>query len=173
MNEPVELDFSGLLQRFLEREIEFVVIGGVSASLQGVPANTFDLDLVLEPSSDNLDRAILLLGDLDAKLREHLPLKVLRPTRSDLETDGAILLLTRLGPLDLLGRVATGWGYAELLTRSLSLTIGPTTGPETPRLHVLDLPALIEIKERVGRPKDLAVLPLYRQTLAERGLDIE
>ena len=35
-------------------------------------------------------------------------------------------------------------------------------------IRVVDLAALIEIKERVGREKDLAVLPLYRRTLAER-----
>jgi hypothetical protein len=31
----------------------------------------------------------------------------------------------------------------------------------------LDLPALIEIKERSGRPKDLAAIPVLRATLDE------
>jgi len=35
-------------------------------------------------------------------------------------------------------------------------------------IQVLTLPALIEIKERLGRPKDLAVLPVLRATLDER-----
>jgi hypothetical protein len=34
-------------------------------------------------------------------------------------------------------------------------------------VHVIDLPTLIELKEQAGRPKDLAVLPVLRATLAE------
>ena len=55
-------DFEGLLRRFHGRGIEFVVIGGVSAALQGVPALTVDLDLVLEPSASNLDACAALLA---------------------------------------------------------------------------------------------------------------
>lgn len=39
-------------------------------------------------------------------------------------------------------------------------------------LRVLQLEELIVVKERAGRPKDLAVLPLLRATLARaRGRD--
>jgi hypothetical protein len=34
-------------------------------------------------------------------------------------------------------------------------------------VHVIDLPTLIELKEKAGRPKDLAALPVLRATLAE------
>jgi hypothetical protein len=34
-------------------------------------------------------------------------------------------------------------------------------------VRVLGLPALIEAKERAGRPKDLAALPVLRATLEE------
>jgi hypothetical protein len=34
-------------------------------------------------------------------------------------------------------------------------------------VRVVDLPTLIELKEKAGRPKDLAVLPVLRATLAE------
>ncbi|MFT5286126.1 MAG: hypothetical protein ACI8TQ_002294 [Planctomycetota bacterium] len=48
-------DFESLLRAFTEREIRFVVIGGVSAALQGVPAVTYDLDLVLDHEPVNID----------------------------------------------------------------------------------------------------------------------
>ena len=35
-------------------------------------------------------------------------------------------------------------------------------------LRVLDLESLIEVKEKIGREKDRAVLPLYRRALMER-----
>ncbi len=156
-------DFEGLLRRFLDADVRFVVIGGVGAALQGVTAQTFDLDLVLDPEAQNLERALGVLDELEACLREHLPGRTLRVTHSDLETHGAIPMMTSLGPLDVLGRVATGWGHSELLERSIRLELDEKTV-----IQVLDLAALIEIKERVGREEDLAVLPLYRRTLKER-----
>jgi hypothetical protein len=36
-------------------------------------------------------------------------------------------------------------------------------------IRVLDLPALIEVKRRAGRPKDLALLPVLEATLDERN----
>lgn len=43
-------DFEGLLRALDARAIRSIVIGGVSAALQGVPAVTYDLDLVLDPA---------------------------------------------------------------------------------------------------------------------------
>ena len=153
------------MREFTSREIRFIVIGGVSAALQGVPSVTYDLDLVLDHEATNLDRSFGLLQELDAVYREHLP-KRLVPNRSDLESDGSMLLMTRLGPLDILGRVATGWRYDELRHRARSIQVD-----ESLDIQVLDLAALIEVKELVNREKDRAVLPLYRSTLRERESD--
>jgi len=159
---PRRADFEGLLRAFAEDQVEFVVIGGVSAALQGVPAVTFDLDLVLSHERENLDRAFEVLRGLRACFRGHLPRR-LEPLRSDLESSGAMLLLTDLGPLDILGEVATGWRYPELSRRARRVEVA-----EGLAVDILDLSALIEIKERVGREKDRSVLPLYRRTLRER-----
>lgn len=156
-------DFEGLLRAFAEGGVRFVVIGGVSAALQGVPAVTYDLDLVLDQDAGNLDRAHTVLRELDAVYRSHLPMR-LEPTRGDLESAGAMLLMTGLGPLDLLGEVATGWRYVELVPRAQIVRVD-----EGLEVQILGLEALIEIKERVGREKDRAVLPLYRRVLEERG----
>lgn len=53
-------------------------------------------------------------------------------------------------------------GYEELLAGTVELQLG-----DGKTIRVLSLPALIEPKERAGRPKDLAVLPLLRATLDE------
>lgn len=151
------------MRAFDARGIRLIVIGGVSAALQGVPATTFDLDIVLDPEPKNLDTASALLGELGAALREHLPARRLEPLRSDLSLPGAQLLMTELGPLDILGVLANGWSYADLggLTRTVAMADGL-------EVQVLDLPALIEVKEAVGRDKDRAVLPLYRRVEQER-----
>jgi hypothetical protein len=155
-------DFEGLLRAFAGDRVRFVVIGGVSAAMQGVPTVTYDLDLVLAPAPDNLDRAHGVLEELGTLFREHLPRR-LAPRREDLESGGALLLLTGLGPLDIRGRVSTGWSYDDLVARARTVRVDDEL-----QVDILDLAALIEIKERIGREKDKAVLPLYRRTLAER-----
>jgi len=155
-------DFEGLLRVFSAAEVRFVVIGGVSAALQGVPAVTYDLDLVLDQDGSNLDRAYAVLVELEACFREHLPRR-LEPLRSDLESHGAMLLMTRLGPLDILGELATTWRYLDLLDRTRTVSIGHEF-----EVQILDLEGLIEVKEKAGRDKDRAVLPLYRRVLRER-----
>jgi hypothetical protein len=61
-----------------------------------------------------------------------------------------------------LGTIGEGIGYEELLGQTVEMSL---SGGMTVR--VLSLSALIEAKERAGRPKDLAVLPVLRATLDE------
>lgn len=42
----VEYDFGILLSALLDAGVEFIVVGGVSATLNGAPINIFDLDAV-------------------------------------------------------------------------------------------------------------------------------
>ena len=125
---------------------------------------TYGLDIVLDHEPANLDRAFAVLQELNSSFREHLPRRRLEPRRRDLESFGAMLLMCDLGPLDILGEVATGWRYPELAQRAREVRIGPDL-----QVRILDLAALIEIKERLGRDKDRAVLPIYRSTLRERS----
>jgi hypothetical protein len=156
------VDYPALLQALSERRIEVLVVGGVAAVLQGVPTTTFDLDLVPESSAENLHRLHELLLELDAVYREHLP-KRLVPKEADLAR-GHHLLSTRLGPLDVLVTIDGGRGFGELQERTHVLDLGGGLC-----IRVLDLAELIAMKERLGREKDRASLPLLRRTLRERG----
>jgi hypothetical protein len=128
--------------------------------LQGAPVTTLDLDVVHRRSPENVARLLRVLAGLDAVYR-HDPRR-LRPQESHLLGPGHQLLTTRLGDLDCLGAIGEGVGYEELLARTVEMDLsGGTT------IHVLSLPALIEAKERAGRPNDLAALPLLRATLDE------
>lgn len=156
------MDFRRILSALVEAQVDFVVIGGVGAVLQGVPTTTFDLDIVPSRSLENRRKLFEVLEALEACYRQHLPRKLL-PTVEDLSSDGHMLLMTRAGPLDVLGRVAGGLEYTDLVPRSRWMELG-----EGLRIRVLDLAAIIEIKERTGREKDLAQLPLLRRALRER-----
>lgn len=71
--------------------------------------------------------------------------------------------MTQAGPLDLLGAVTKGRGYADLLGEAVDMEIRPGL-----RVKVLDLAMIITLKEELGGEKDLASLPVLRRTLEER-----
>lgn len=156
-------DFRTILRVLAENRVEFIVIGGVCATLHGAPVTTFDLDIVHARGPANLSRLQAALGDLDAFYREK-PDQRIRPRTSDLGGPGHHLLMTRAGPLDLLGTVVTGEGYDELKTQSIEFGVGGN-------LHVLALRLnrLIDLKEKLGRERDRAVLPILRRTQDERS----
>src|SRR5947209_8781826 len=97
-------DYLGILQVIAGHQVDAIVVGGVCAVLNGAPVNTFDLDLVHSRAADNLDRLLAALQDLNAIYRGQ-GCRVIRPTLSYLASPGHQLLMTRLGPLDLLGTI--------------------------------------------------------------------
>lgn len=141
--------------------VEFIVAGGVAAVLQGAPINTFDLDIVHARSPENVARLLAALARLDARSREVRD-RLVRPKESHLASPGHVLLMTRHGPLDLLGTIGKSWSYGDLTGSCDEMTIGAR------RIKVLRLEKLIEAKEAAGREKDLAVLPVLRRTLEEK-----
>jgi hypothetical protein len=156
------MGYRALLGRLASAGIDFVVVGGVGAVLQGVPTTTFDLDIVHARDAENRRRLHDLLASLEARYRQHLP-KVLTPTLQDLDSDGHLLLVTREGPLDVLGTVTGGRRYEDLVEHSRTMTLGGEHA-----FRVLDLETIIEIKEKTGRAKDLAQLPVLRETLRKK-----
>jgi hypothetical protein len=158
-----EPDFLAILQVLATHQVDFVVIGGVSAALQGAPVTTFDLDVVHSRATENLDHLLKALQELDAWFREH-PTRRLRPDRSHLASTGHQLLMTRFGPLDLLGTIIGDRGYEDLVGQTVEMSLG-----EGLCVRLLDLPTLITIKEQTGREKDKAVLAILRRTLEEKG----
>jgi hypothetical protein len=121
---------------------------------------TVDLDIVHRRSPENVARLLGVLAELDAVYR-HDPRK-LRPNESHLLGPGHQLLTTTHGDLDCLGAIDQGKSYEDLLEQTTEMKLA-----EGLSVRVLALTALIEIKERSGRPKDLAVIPVLRATLDE------
>lgn len=150
-----------LLATLAGHEVEFMVVGGVAAVLEGAGMMTEDLDVLVETSEANLGRLLEALDDLEAVYRDPAGRR-LRPDAERLESFRLHLLDTRLGRLDLLRSLGPGERtYADLLPRSRIYRIGELEVP------VLELSAVIEAKEAADRPKDRAALPLLRRTLEE------
>lgn len=162
MDKP-EPDFLAILQCLAEHDVDFIVVGGIGAVLQGAPIATFDLDVVHSREPHNIDKLLAALDTLDAFYREPAASKI-KPGRSHLSSSGHQLLMTRFGPLDLLGGIGAGRDYQELLSESSAMEI--SAGLKT---RVLALSAIIKTKEETGGEKDRAVLPILRRTLEEKS----
>jgi hypothetical protein len=154
-------DFGCLLRILVEHDVDFLVVGGVGAVLQGAALSTFDLDIVHSTEPANIARLLAALEDLDACYRAR-PEKRLRPSQAHLSSAGHQLLMTRFGPLDVLGSIGKARRYQDLLPHAAEMTIEGGI-----RIRVLDLETQIAVKEEIGQEKDLAALPLLRRALEE------
>ncbi len=154
-------DFFALLRTLAGHRVDFIIVGGVSAVLHGAPLTTFDLDVVHSRTSENIARLLAALRDLDAYYRGRENQR-LKPGADHLASPGYQLLMTRLGPLDLLGTIGADHDYEDLSNHTVQYEVSGLL------LCVLDLETLVKVKEEVGFEKDRAVLPLLRRTLQEK-----
>jgi hypothetical protein len=156
-----------ILKVLTRRRVESIVVGGVSAVLHGAPVTTFGLDVVHARNRKNITRLLAAMEELEAVYRiqpeRELPLG-LRPDESHLAGLGHPLLLTKYGPLDVLGMIGKSRTWEDLRGHTQTMEIEPGVV-----LRVLDLETLIAVKEELGFPKDTAVLPVLRQALKERS----
>lgn len=157
----IERNFVAILRQFKVAKVEFLVVGGVAAALNGAPVDTLDVDLVHSRDFANVERLIPVLSALDAIFRLQ-PERRLRPAASHLAGTGHLNLLTRYGPLDLLGTIGRGLSFQDLLPHSIEMRITD----EVP-VNVLDLETLIALKEELAGEKDRITLPVLRRTLEE------
>ncbi len=154
-------DFVEILRTLARHGVDFIVVGGVAAAMQGATIVTFDLDLVHSRTPQNVERLLKALEALEARYRTP-GAENLKPSRSLLESEGRQLLTTRAGHLDLPGVIGSNRGYDELLPLSLEQEVAGT------KVRVLGLEAVIETKQEAGGEKDRAMLPILRRTLEEK-----
>ena len=155
-------DYHQILRILTGHGVAFIVVGGVSAVIQGAPYTTFDLDVVHDRSPENISRLLAAFAELEAYYRTN-PEKRTKPEASHLSSSGHQRLTTRLGYLDVLGMIGRQREYGDLLPHTIEMDIG-----EGVKIIVLDLETLIHVKEEAAAEKDQAVLPLLRRTLEER-----
>jgi len=155
-------DFRAVLETLARHRVEFLVVGGIGAVLQGAPLTTFDLDVVHSTGDENVARLLAALKELDAVYRAQ-PDHQLRTERRHFASAGHQLLITKHGPLDLLGTVGKSRTFESLVGNTVRFELS-----DDRVVLVLGLESLIQLKEETGRPQDLAVLPVLRRTLKER-----
>ena len=158
-------DFEGLVQRLHGAGVRYVLVGGFAGTVHGSPRITVDLDIVYARDAANLDRLARALEPLAPYLRgapAGLPFKLDVPT---LVRGLNFTLTTAMGDLDLLGEVAGGGSYEQLLAHTSRIHVFGTD------IDVVTLAQLIRLKRAAGRPKDLEAVAELEVLLEERDRD--
>ena len=156
------MNFIAAVQALVDTGVEFVIIGGWSAILQGSAYITNDLDICYSREPENLKRLCRALGPFHPRLRD-LPQELPFIWDNATLSNGTIFTLTTdLGNMDLIAEVTGLGGYAEVHSGSVQVEAFGRT------VQALDLPALITAKRAAGRDKDLLLLPELESLLEAR-----
>jgi hypothetical protein len=108
--------------------VELILMGGLAAGAQGATMTMPKVEIVHSRTEDNLDRLLAVLTGLDAYYRGRPGGDRLPPDRRALAGPGHSLLMTSLGPLDVLGEIEGHRSYAEPIehTESVSFAAEPS-----------------------------------------------
>ncbi len=156
-------DFGGLVGALADEGVEAILIGGLAAQAHGASRLTQDVDLLYRRTPENIDRLVAALAGKHPYLRG-APAGL--PFRFDAATVRRGLnftLTTDLGDLDLLGEMAGGGTFEQVLAHTIQISV---FGRD---VRVLSLPALIRAKRAAGRPKDLEAIAELEALLNEIG----
>ena len=136
-----------VLAALAESGIEAIVVGSVAALLQGAPLTTEDMDVLVRDTPRNREKLVALERALGHKAVQVSPLtSTLRIPTPRAHVD--VLFDEIPGPLR----------FESLRSRSVRIRIGAFEA------LVAALEDVIASKEAAGRPKDVAQLPILRDT---------
>jgi len=154
--------------RILDDEgVQYVIIGGIAATMRGSTLLTEDLDLVPSRSESNLERLERALRRMNAMLRTpDGPVAAPLDSRFLARAEVMLNLTTDLGDIDLAFRPAGPLAdFDSWRTEATEMSISDGLV-----VLVASLDDLIESKRAANRPKDIAALPLL-ESLREQLRD--
>lgn len=160
------IDFEKILSCLVNDGVEFVIIGGLAATVHGSSYMTHDLDICYARDNTNLERLAQSLAPLHPRLRGAPAGIPFLWDAKTLQFGLNFTLETDFGDLDLLGEVAGIGMYDSVRQASILVEL---FGIEC---AILSLDKLIAAKRAAGRPKDKLVLPeleALRETLDEEN----
>lgn len=143
-----ELFVVAVLAALKRVRLEAIVVGSVAGILQGAPVTTQDLDLLVRDTPANRKKIAALGAALGGQAR---PIS---------ELSSALRIHLPAATVDLLfDQLPGNLTFQGLRARSAVIAVGGE------RARVARLEDVIKSKEAAGRPKDLAQLPMLRDTL--------
>lgn len=136
-----------ILAALAQRDVEFIVIGGIAAAARGSDALTADLDVCYRRTKENIARLLLALRDLQVTLTNSPPKLPFTLDERTIWNGDTFTFDTPYGRFDCLANPSGTTGYDDLVRSATTETIGVS-------VLVCSLDDLIRMK-KAGRPKDL------------------
>jgi hypothetical protein len=138
------MQFEKAVQTLFDAEVEFVVIGGLSATFHGSTRGTYVLDICYSRTSANLRRLTAALAPFHPRPRGF-------PAGLPTLRNGPIFTLqTDNGEIDLLAEVKGLGTFDDVKKHSIVVEAFDR------KIATFDLPGLIRAKRAAGREKDLS-----------------
>ena len=131
-----------------DRDVEYVLIGGVAAVLQGSPLPTSDTDIAPAPAARNRTRLLDALADLDATA-----LTEIDGAEQALGEQSDVSFYTPFGHVDVHHRPAGFTSYAELRRDSHPIQLEPGL-----TVHASSLRDIIRSRLAAGDDRQLPAL---------------
>lgn len=145
--------FDELLRRLVAAEVRFVLVGGLAVNAWGVVRGTKDVDIVPDPSAENLRRLAELAIELNGHVHAGQMLAGSAPSiEALLAAGGQVVITTALGQLDVVQGLEGIPDYGSLRGHAADVEL---LGVEVPVCSLGDLRAM---KRAAGRRRDLADL---------------
>jgi hypothetical protein len=157
-------EFQKLILLLDEFEIEYILIGGLAASVHGSARFTSDIDILYKRNKENIVKIVSALKNIKPYLRgapKGLPFLLEEKT---LEAGLNFTLTTELGYLDLFAEIPGG-KYDEVIQETFLVDVFEK------KIICVNLKELIRLKKASGRPKDfeaIAELELILENKDER-----
>jgi hypothetical protein len=135
-------DYKDILRAFSKEDVKFLLVGAYAMAVHGFPRTTMDIDLWIEPSSQNSAAVMQALRNFGAPLQNL--------TVEDLQQEDVVFQIG-VAPcrIDVLTSVS-GLKFNDAFQRSLRRNV------EEIELPVLCIDDLIHNKRATGRTRDLA-----------------
>lgn len=155
-----------LLERLVDADIRFVLVGGLAVGAWGYVRGTKDVDVVPDPAKENLERLADLLRDLGGKVEVEDRFLKADAISIFLRTGDRTLVATDLGPVDVLQGMPQIPSFATLDAQAADVDIGGL------RVRVCSLDHLLEMKrasERLRDRDDLEALEAAQDRGRQKG----
>lgn len=147
----MKTDFKLLLNKLVENNFDFIIVGGFAAAAYGSTYVTHDLDVCAVLSPENIEKLREILADIHPKHRTTQTKPSFLVVPDELKGINNLYLETDVGVLDLLSNIIGVGDFEEVKKSSIEVSIFGHP------CKVISIDDLIKSKKTLKRPKDLVV----------------
>jgi len=160
-------DFFSLFDNLNRHNVRYLVAGGLAVNLYGVERMTGDIDLAIHLEPENIKNFLKTMEEMGFTPRIPVPIDAFADASQRalwVQEKGMVVFSLYLPDapyveLDIFAE--SPFNFEEVYTKRIEMPTGTTT------ISVVPIETLISMKEKVGRPQDIADCFHLRQVLQE------